>query len=235
VEADRPTVSCVIPVRDAEAFLGEALDSVLAQTRPPQEVIVVDDSSSDRSARIAEAYGAPVRVLAGRHRGPAAARQQGIEAATGDLLSFLDADDTWLPEKQERQLERLAARPDLEMSLCQCEMFWEDGLGDEEERYRAIGRHRGAYLFQTMLVWRSVFDRIGPLDPARIYGDNVDWLARAADAGVVTEVLDEVLVSRRMHAGSLTHVDPSLESYVDVVKAHLDRRRAAGRGVTSRA
>jgi glycosyltransferase involved in cell wall biosynthesis len=190
-------------------------------------VIVVDDSSTDRSARVAGSYGAPVQLLPGRHRGPAAARQQGIEAASGDLLSFLDADDVWLPEKQECQLGRLATRPELEMSLCHCEMFWEEGLGDEEERYRAIGRNRGAYLFQTMLVRRSTFHRVGALNPARTYGDNVDWLARAADDGVVTEVLDEVLVRRRMHPGSLTHVDPSLESYVDVVKAHLDRQRAA--------
>jgi glycosyltransferase involved in cell wall biosynthesis len=223
-----PTVSCVIPVRDGEAFLAGALESVLGQTHPPDEVIVVDDSSTDRSATIARGYGPPVRVLAGRHDGPAGARNQGLDAARGDLLCFLDADDLWLPRKQERQLARFAARPELEMSLCICEMFWEEGLADEEERYRALGRHRGAHTFQTVMVRRSAFDRVGQVDPRRYYGDNVDWLARAADEGVVAEVLDEVLVRRRMHAASLTHVDPILEVYVDIVKAHLDRLRAAG-------
>jgi glycosyltransferase involved in cell wall biosynthesis len=225
MEAGAPTVSCIIPVRDGEAFLGEAIESVLAQTRPPQEVIVVDDSSNDRSARVALAFGPPVRLLRGHGRGPGAARNQGVEAASGELLCFLDADDLFHPEKQERQLERLAARPELEMSLCTYEMFWEEGLGDEEARYRAAGRNRGAHTFQTLLARRSVFDRVAPI-PERVYGDNVEWLAQAADACVVVEVLAEILVYRRMHPGSLTHVAPSLESYVDVVKAQLDRRRA---------
>jgi glycosyltransferase involved in cell wall biosynthesis len=225
MRAGAPKVSCVIPVRDGEAFLGEAIESVLAQTRRPDEVIVVDDSSTDLSARVAQAFGPPVRLLRGHGRGPGAARNQGVETAGGDLLCFLDADDLFHPEKQERQLERLAARPDLELSFCMYEMFWEEGLGDEEARYRAVGRHRGARTFQTLVARRSVFEKVGPI-PERVYGDNVDWLAQAAEAGVVVEVLDEILVYRRMHPRSLTHVAPSLESYVDVVKARLDRRRA---------
>jgi glycosyltransferase involved in cell wall biosynthesis len=222
-------VSCIIPVRDGEAFLGESLHSVLSQTRPPDEVIVVDDSSTDASARIARSYGDPVRVLRGEHEGPSAARRQGVQAATGELVCFNDSDDLHLPHKLERQLERLAARPELDVSLCASEMFWEDGLGDEEARYRAAGRLRGAYLWQTMLARRAVFDTAGPIDRHQAYGDVIGWLARARDAGVVAEVLDEVLVRRRMHPASLTHRAPSLESYVDVVKAQLDRRRAARR------
>jgi glycosyltransferase involved in cell wall biosynthesis len=223
----RDTVTCVVPVRDGEPFLGAALDSILAQSRPPQEVIVVDDGSTDGSAELARAYGPPVRVIeSGRTgAGVAAARKRGVDAARGGLVCFLDADDLYDPLKQERQLERFAARPELEVSLCTYEMFWEPGLGDEEARYRAVDRVRGSHMFQTMLVRRSAFGSVGPIDASRAHGDQVEWLARAADAGAVIEVIDDVLVHRRMHRDSASHVSPSLESYVDIVKDRLDRVR----------
>ncbi len=91
-------ISVVIPSFNARAYLAQAIRSALAQTRPPAEVIVVDDGSQDDSARIAQGFGAPVRLVAGPHAGAAAARLQGVEAARGDRLLFLDADDILTPE-----------------------------------------------------------------------------------------------------------------------------------------
>jgi glycosyltransferase involved in cell wall biosynthesis len=227
VKAAAPTVTCIIPVYNGESFLGPALDSVFAQSRPPEEVIVVDDGSTDGGADLARSYGDRVRVLTQSHAGPGAARNHGVAAAHGDLICFLDDDDLFVPAKQERQLGRFAARPDLEISLCVYEMFWEPGLEHEEGRYRALGRHRGTHALQTMLARRSVFEKAGPFHPSLTHGNHIEWFARVRDGGVVSEVLEEVLVRRRMHAASFSHREPGLDDYVNLVKDRLDRLRGA--------
>lgn len=102
-------VSVVIPCYNGEAFLAEAIRSVLTQTHPPVEVIVVDDGSTDGSAGIAEAFGPPVSVVHQPNQGESIARNRGMEAAKGEWIAFLDADDVWVPTKLEQQ--RLAMEP----------------------------------------------------------------------------------------------------------------------------
>ena len=97
-------VSVIIPAYNVGRIVGRAIESALAQTAPPLEIIVVDDGSSDDTGAVAEQYGAKVRVLRQANAGPAAARNRGARAAAGDWLAFLDSDDAWLPTKLERQL-----------------------------------------------------------------------------------------------------------------------------------
>ncbi len=97
-------VSVVIPAFNAEAFIRETIESVKAQTVAGVEVIVVDDGSTDRTREEVERFGAPVRLLRQQRGGAAQARNAGVAAAQGEWLAFLDADDTWLPDKLERQL-----------------------------------------------------------------------------------------------------------------------------------
>ncbi len=101
---ENSSVSVVMPCFNAERFLAEALESVMAQTVPVLEVLVVDDGSTDRSASIAEAFGPPVRVIRQSNQGESVARNIGMEEAKGDWIGFLDADDVWAPDKLERQL-----------------------------------------------------------------------------------------------------------------------------------
>jgi Glycosyl transferase family 2 len=99
-----PTVSVIVPCFNAAAFLPESLGSALAQTHPPLEIIIVDDGSTDDSAAVAAAMGGPVRVIRQDNRGESVARNRAIDAAAGEWLAFLDADDVWRPTKLERQL-----------------------------------------------------------------------------------------------------------------------------------
>lgn len=99
-----PTVSVVIPCYNASPFLRETLDSVLAQTYPAAEVLVIDDGSTDDSAAIAESYGPPVRVIRQENQGESVARNRGIDEAAGDWVAFLDADDLWHREKLAQQI-----------------------------------------------------------------------------------------------------------------------------------
>lgn len=99
-----PLVSIVIPCWNAVRYVGEAIESALAQTYPNREVIVIDDGSTDDSIDVIRSYGDRTRWESGPNRGACAARNRGIELAVGDFIQFLDADDLLYPEKIERQI-----------------------------------------------------------------------------------------------------------------------------------
>ncbi len=98
-----PAVAVVIPVYNGEAYLAECIESVLAQTHLPAEIVVVDDGSKDRSLAIAERY-PQVQALSQRNAGVSASRNRGVAASSSPWIAFLDADDVWVPNKLERQL-----------------------------------------------------------------------------------------------------------------------------------
>ncbi len=109
-----PLVSVVIPTYNREYLVQEAIASVLAQGYPALEVLVVDDGSTDNTVSRVGALGPPVRVISIRHSGwPGLVRNVGIREAHGELIAFLDSDDLWLPGKLRRQLDYLAAHPDI--------------------------------------------------------------------------------------------------------------------------
>lgn len=116
-------VSVIIPTYNRAALVTEAVASVLAQTRPDFELLVVDDASTDDTATALAPYAARIRLLRRESRGGvSAARNTGIAAARGEWLTFLDSDDLWLPEKLARQLAFLSENPDL--LICQTEETW---------------------------------------------------------------------------------------------------------------
>jgi glycosyltransferase involved in cell wall biosynthesis len=113
---DFPVVSVIMPAYNAAAFVAESIESVLHQSYPAFELIVVDDGSSDDTAAIVERYtqaDARVQLIRCRNSGkPSIARNIGIERATGDYLSFLDSDDVWLPERLSRTVAAMRAHPE---------------------------------------------------------------------------------------------------------------------------
>ncbi|SIN94008.1 Glycosyltransferase involved in cell wall bisynthesis [Singulisphaera sp. GP187] len=94
----------VIPVYNSADTIDRAIESVLAQTYPPAEVVVVDDGSVDDSAAVAARYPSPVVVVRQANAGPGAARNRGVRESSAEWVAFLDADDTWLPDKHEREM-----------------------------------------------------------------------------------------------------------------------------------
>src|SRR4051795_5122495 len=122
------SIAVVIPVYNGERFLRDAIESVLAQSLPAAEVVVVDDGSSDRSAAVAEGFGPPVRVLRKPHRGVSAARNVGVEHSRSDLIAFLDADDRMKPDRLERQAAALAEAPAPAIALGREEVRSDPGL-----------------------------------------------------------------------------------------------------------
>lgn len=226
-----PRVSCIVPVFNGERFLAEALESILRQTRPPDEIIVVDDGSRDDSGGIARGFGDAIRYMRQDNAGPAAARNAGVALAGGDFLAFLDADDVWLPAKLERQLARFAERPELEFCVTHQQNFWMPELAAEENAYRnqPFSRPLPSFTFQSLLCRRRMFERVGPCNEGLRVASDVDWFLRAREAGLAHEVLPDVLVRRRLHQGNLTRADlASRDTLVANLKASLDRRRKGG-------
>jgi glycosyltransferase involved in cell wall biosynthesis len=237
----RPVVSCVVPVFNGERYLGEALDSILAQTYRPLEVIVADDGSTDDTAGVMRRYGDRIRCVQQAHAGAPVARNLGLAAAVGDYIAFLDADDLWHPEKLSRQMTRFAARADLDVCVTHLQSFWIAALRQEAERFRnhPLAQPQPGYVTTTMLVTRSLFDRVGGFDTRRSVGDPMEWFVRAAESGARMELLPDVLVYRRMHERNLSwqsdgerRMTGAMQSaIVRVVKESLDRRRASSGAV----
>ncbi len=170
-------VSVIVPAYNAATTLARTLDSLMAQTRKADEIILVDDGSTDETAEIAKRYPA-VRCLSQANTGLPGARNSGIKAARGNWIAFLDADDEWLPSKLERQVEHLTRHPDLAWTsgnFCRCLSQDDPGVVDiDPARARQVlgGReyhesYFGAYLqhvngcVDTMLIRRDVFDEVG--------------------------------------------------------------------------
>jgi glycosyltransferase involved in cell wall biosynthesis len=227
-----PLVSCIVPVFNGEPYLRETLDSILAQTHRPLELIVVDDGSTDGSADIIATYGEHIRCHRQENSGPAAARNRGFQAALGSFIASLDADNLWHPEKLRRQVEHFATRPELDVSLTEMQVFWIPELQHEAESYRdpRFGQNLAAHCLSTALIRRNLFDRVGWLDPSLGHADTADWFLRVREQNGVIESVPEVLTYRRMHHSNRSRLmgDDSRDEHLRVVKAHLDRKRRLG-------
>lgn len=196
-----PLVSVIVPVFAGERFLGDALDTVAAQTYPSVETIVVDDGSPDRSAEIADGR-AGVRVLREPHRGVAAARNAGLAAAHGELIAFLDQDDQWQPQKLARQAAALE-RPELSIVLSHMQMTLVPGTPRPD--WFELGWLTAAkpgFVPSTWMVRREAFEQIGTFDTSYAIACDSDWLTRAKDGGLASEMLADVLVRWRVHGSN---------------------------------
>jgi glycosyltransferase involved in cell wall biosynthesis len=225
-----PSVSVLMPAFNAERYLPEAIESVLAQSQEPFELIVLDDGSSDGTGEAASAFGDSIRYQRQENEGIGPARNRCIELARGDYVAFLDADDRWEPRKLERQLAamRSGSRPDLVFGHVR--QFVSPELPAEARtRIACPTEAQPGYLLSAMLAPRAVFDRVGPFATDLHVGEFVDWMARARDLGLRELMLDATVLWRRLHDNnqSVRHSD-RMGDFAHVLKASLDRRRAGG-------
>ena len=233
---DEPLVSVVIPAYQAENFVGDAIESVLEQTYPAIELIVVDDGSTDRTAEVAASY-PEVRLLQTPNSWQAAARNRGFEISSGEFVTFHDADDMMLPGKIELQVEHLRANPGVGGVLGGQELIIEEGAeapfwlqgtnsaapasSDAPGRGKAGGVHT-----VTLLLRREVFEQAGGYDEAMTHGEDVDLLLRLRETGIAITVLDEPLIRRRIHRAGMTQApDSERRALVNIFRARIERKR----------
>lgn len=213
-----PEVSVIIPAYNAGRYVGAAIQSVLAQTHRDFEILVVDDGSEDDTAAVVEAFGAPVRLLRQANAGVSEARNHGLRVATGRYVAFLDADDTWFPEKLERQVSTLLVHEGFR--ACYSAFLAVDDqlspLGVRRSSRRAsvvedlLLRGNVVGSICTVLVERELFDAVGGFDPALSQCADWDMWVRL---GTLTDFhyLDEPLVTYRQHDTNMSRNPALLE------------------------
>ena len=233
--ADRPEsastavrVSVVVATNRSGPYLAEALASVAAQSRPVDELVVVDDGSPDPGAVRAILEGGPAaRLVRIEASGVCVARNRGVLETTGDLVVFLDDDDRWHPDRIREHLRAMAASPAAVASYCGMRTI--DGAGDElvaaDQRpapdREAIVRGPGVML-PNLVLRRTVFDAVGGFDPAYRQGEDLDLVLKAAAHGPFAYV-DATLVDYRYHATNTTR---SFRALANSIRTILRRHRA---------
>lgn len=224
-----PAVSAVITSHNEERYLGAAIESVLAQTHPPSEVIVVDNGSEDASVAIASGFGPPVRVVAEPERGICPVRNTGLREAAGELIGFLDGDDLWEPRKTEAQLAALAADPGLDYVLGHVAQFLSpDRVEEVAGQVEVDEAPKPGQFMGAMLAPRRTWERVGPWSESWTIADGLAWFLRAGTLGMRSVMLDDVVVRRRVHGenGSIRHRDRRTE-FAQALKSAIDARRSA--------
>jgi glycosyltransferase involved in cell wall biosynthesis len=225
-------ITVVIPVFNGERYIAAAIDSVLSQSSGSFEIIVVDDGSTDQTRRVVERFCGGVRYEYQPNAGPSAARNRGIERATGELVAFLDADDLWHQNKTATQLVRFAERAELVGCAAHVQNFLSSDLESaaEQPRNSSIIEQNAVTLGSTFMAQRLRFDAVGPLNTAYQHCDLQDLIVRANDAGYSTEILPDVLAQRRIHADNLSHnrSEADRRELVAIAHARHARRRATG-------
>jgi Glycosyl transferase family 2 len=228
-------VSTIIPVFNRPVLLREAVESVIAQTYRPIEIIVVDDGSTDETASVCRAMGAEhsrlLRVVRKENGGPGRARETGRELAKGEFIQYLDSDDRLLPLKFEKQVAALRARPDADVAYCYTR-YLRIGETPEQKPWKRSGitveTMFPSFLEErwwdtpTPLYRRSVCDEIGPWSELSIEED-WEYDCRVAATGTRLVHCTEFLVEVRDHGGGRLCRGTS-----------LDKRRMRQRAVAHR-
>jgi glycosyltransferase involved in cell wall biosynthesis len=222
-----PLISVIIPIFNAAHFLHKAVASVLAQECQQLEIIVVDDGSTDDIDAAVTALPIAVRVVKQPNAGPAAARNTGIRAASGEFIAFLDVDDEW----PDRTLDALSAMLVADPSLMLIQGFSQVMVLDTTTgRYEAQGNPADAfpYYIGSALYRREVFDRVGPFDPTLRFGEDWDWFLRFRDSGLPAGRMSRVTLQVHRHGANMTAERTDLEmtaTVLPVFKRMLDRKR----------
>jgi glycosyltransferase involved in cell wall biosynthesis len=211
--AATPTISVVIAAYNAERWIAATLDSILAQTEPAHEVIVVDDGSQDGTADVLSGYAGAVHVLRQDNAGPAPAFNRAVAAATGEYVAFSGADDLWDEHKLERQAAALRAQPEIDVAFTHACFFgtenWEagrpaaEGLLDGAAFTRAMYEIGDLIPAPTAVVRRDLFERLGGYDPDFTSEDYEFWM-RALEAGARFYYDPALLVRCRRHGSNLS-------------------------------
>ena len=235
----QPAVSVIVPSYNSATYLPRALQSLIDQTLDPHEIeiIVVDDGSSDDIARAIAPYEARIRLIRIEHAGVSAARNAGISTATGRYVTFLDADDVWLPERLEAVLALALSEND---TLCSTDFYYEtDGVRSAEPEFQRRGmlslfretarvQYRtalvGNFLPYCQLLRRDILGRIGAFDTSLSYGEDYDLWLRCLKAGIPARVDERPLAIYRFMRPGASTTRNDVKKAADRVTV-LERRR----------
>jgi glycosyltransferase involved in cell wall biosynthesis len=227
-----PSVSIVMPAYNRANLVGDAIASLQSQPGIDADIIVVDDGSTDGTKDVVRAIATNdrrVRLIEVVHRGVASARNTGVGAATGDYVTFLDSDDLCAPERLRRQVDKLAARPDITVVAGHSRWFTKMGQ-DLQPAPGSMWYRRTDPILSNAMFRRAVVVDVGMFDESLAFAEDIDFYFRLfeADARILVEV--EIATYYRQHSDNMTRDESAM--YRGILQAYhksIGRRRATGR------
>lgn len=221
-------VSVIIPTYNRRELVRRAIGTVLAQTRDVEEIVVVDDGSTDGTREaLAQAFGDRIRYVYQPNGGVSAARNHGLRIARGRFLALLDSDDEWMPQKTQCQVEWLLQRPDFGMVVC--DVMRTNSAGEPIDRFR---RREQLPVDGDVLAWvllnpalapasammrREVYETVGGFDESLPTGEDLDFHLRVAARWPIGVVDEELVRAMRGHDG-LSSLARTYDDYVRVIE-----------------
>jgi len=226
VSAAPTSISVIVPVHNGARFVSDALRSVKIQTLPADEIIVVDDGSSDGSADIVRREHPDVVLIAQPRRGPAAARNAGARRARSEALAFLDHDDLWPPERNAALLEAWRALPEADVVCGSFRVLFGSGAGEDQRLRRADGGHT-PFLVGALLIRRSCWLAQGGMHSVRDHAEDLDLHLRLREAGAKLLLIDAVALIYRIHGANQSRAAArNSRALLSALRAAVLRRRA---------
>ena len=220
-------VSVIIPAYNAARYLGEAIESVLAQSNHAIQLIVVGDGSTDETANVAQCFGTSVLYLHQPNGGIASALNHGLAYAQGEWLAFCAADDVWSKERLDTQRAAFSETPPPDLVFGHVQNFFSPELASEiTARYFCPPDPLPGYSLAAMLLRRATFERVGRFNPEYKLGEFVDWYARAQELGLRSKLLPDIVLWRRLHGENLSIRSANQRGdFARILKAAIERRR----------
>lgn len=217
------TLSVIIPAHQAEKYIAQAVSSVRAQNWAGEtEIIVIDDGSTDGTAAAAEALG--VKVIRKAQGGAASARNEGLRAATGELIALLDADDVLTDGALHAMYEALCGGADAVFAMA--EDFVSPELTDAQKaELKVRPAAYGGVLPGCSLIRRRVFDTVGLFDDTMKSGETVAWQLKLRDAQIKTAQISVVTLKRRLHLTNTGRLQQKQEmaNYAALLRKRMKR------------
>ncbi|MGL5941456.1 MAG: glycosyltransferase family 2 protein [Waterburya sp.] len=203
-------VSVIIPAYNGDRYIGEAINSILAQTYNDYEIIVVDDDSTDNTAQVVQKYGDQIQYYSQTNQGVAASRNLGLSVAKGEYIAFLDQDDLFLPQKLLTQVTLLEKNPSLGIANSGWQIVDQQGqIQAAVEPWKKIPQLNLA----DLIIWKPVFlgamlfrhswlKRLGGFDTTLEQTPDVDLVLRLAALGCTAAWVEQTTVKYRQHDGN---------------------------------
>lgn len=218
-----PLISIIIPVFNAEKFIACALDSIARQDYPNLQTILVDDGSTDLSLKVIEDCALKMELIKLTKRGgPAIARNVGLDAANGEFVAFLDADDYWEARHLCRSTDLLLNNADIHIVKNLIQLFHQEPSGNNmfsQAKYLPFS-------LAPSLYRRQVFDIVGPFDPSLWQGSDADFHLRTVEAGMIIKKTDQISLFYRKHSSNHTNdVEGAIKERIAFLRKRIDRER----------
>jgi hypothetical protein len=226
---ERPLVSVIIPVFNGENFIREAIENVLSQKYPALEIIIINDGSTDGTETIIKQLPIDIRYFTQDNSGPSATRNKGIRDASGEFITFLDADDLWPENNLNIMVDEMLRNPDMEVIRGYAQLM---EINKASGCYDYVGNPKESFphYIGAAIYRKSAFEKVGLFDPALRFGEDTDWFLRAGEMKLNIKRLEETSLYVRRHEGNMTEGKTLLElNALKVFRKSLERRRMQGK------